>query len=293
MMVPAHEREENLKAVELGRQIAAYPDTFKRFTPRLPSFLEAFEDKTGLLERARGKTAAREYKKMVEEAARWMDLEDAVRTRMAQYVYDLIVFQDAAYAQRYLQRLWGVYKKDQKERGYAVTRAVMDNLYRMMIIKDEIYVAHLLTSEEKFRRDRERYRIDEARGDSAEYLHLNRPHFHLFGRDVEFDFKSRNWQLRILRSLRFVRDLIPKWHAEEKAFRDWYEQVVDGFHIFTDGEVYNLYLSALKSVDDVRGYYKVRYPKMDAARRNAEELLGKIQEKRAGSVPVRSGIKKA
>ena len=47
-----------------------------------------------------------------------------------------------------------------------------------MAIKDEVYVAHLLTSPEKYALDRARYRItDDANGDRLTYRHLNRPEF--------------------------------------------------------------------------------------------------------------------
>jgi len=46
---------------------------------------------------------------------------------------------------------------------------VIWNLHKVMLIKDEIYVAHLLTSEEKRRRDRARYQVDPARGDRLHY----------------------------------------------------------------------------------------------------------------------------
>jgi indolepyruvate ferredoxin oxidoreductase len=212
-----------------------------------------------------------------------MDLEEAFHAKLAQFVYDLVMFEGIRYAQRYLQRLWTTYQKDQKARGYAATRAVLENLSRVMIIKDEIYVAHLLTSEEKFRRDKERYRIDEERGDQVRYIHLNRPQFTLFGRDIEFDLNGRNWQLRLMKRMRFLRRLLPEWHAREKAFRTWYETLVDGFNIFSDEETYRLYVEALKLPEDVRGYRKVRYPKMEAARQKAESLLAQIHRRRSGN----------
>jgi indolepyruvate ferredoxin oxidoreductase len=282
--VPAHELEENLRALELGRRIAHRPDDFARFRSALPGYRDVLQDKTDLLRRESwlfGRGLAAEYHKMVEEAARWMDLEDAVRARMAQYVYDLIRFDGTGYARRYLQRLWAVYKKDSAPRGFAATRAALDNLYKVMLIKDEVYVAKLLTSEEKFRRDRERFRIDPSRGDKVEYVHLNRPQFTVFGRDIVFDLRSRNWQLHIMRRLGVLRKLLPEWHAREKAFRAWYEGVVDGFNIFSDEETYRSYVEALRSPETVTGYRAIRYPKMDEARRRADEALDRARQRRA------------
>lgn len=287
MTVPAMELEENLRAFNLGRQVAAFPEKFAHFTPRLPGYWEVLQDKTGLIRRQRlnGRWLSREYRKMVEEAVRWMDLEEGLHAKLAQYVYDLVMFEDAAYARRYLQRLWSVYKKDSRARGFAATRAVMDNLYKVMVIKDEVYVAHLLTAEEKFRRDRQRYRVDESRGDRLEYVHLNRPQFTVLGKHIVFNIRTRNWMLRIMKHLRVLRRLLPDWHARERAFRAWYEELADGFNLFTDDENYRRYVEALALPKDVTGYRQVRYPKMEAARAKAEELLAQVGRRRPAASP--------
>ena len=122
---------------------------------------------------------------------------------------------------------------------------MLDNLARVMAIKDEVYVAHLLTSPEKRRRDRSRYNIDESRGDRLEYVHLNRPRFTLFGRDIQFDWRSRDWQLMVMKRLGVLRRLLPAWHRREREFLEWYEGVVDGFNLFTDDGAYDLYVLSL------------------------------------------------
>jgi len=283
--VPPQELKENLRALHLGRQVAAHPEDFAHLSPRLPSYWETLEDKTGLLERSRlfGRRLGRQYRKMVEEAVRWMDLDEAAHAKLAQYVYDLIQFENLGYARRYLKRLWAVYQKDRADLGRAATRAALENLHKAMVIKDEVYVAHLLTSEEKFRRDRRRYRVNERRGDSLQYVHINRPQFTVWGRDIEFDMKTRNWQLSVMKRLRVLRRLLPQWHEQEKAFRAWYEGLVDGFQIFTDARVYENYVRALRLPDKVSGYRKIRYPKMDAAVKEAEALLKTTEEKRAAA----------
>jgi indolepyruvate ferredoxin oxidoreductase len=273
--VPPADIEENLKALDLGRRAATRPDLFRRFSPQKPTYWETLQDKMELLRKNRpvlGRRLASAYHKMVEEAARWIDLEDRDRARLAQYVYDVLMFGGLSHAKKYLQRLWAVYQRDTAGQGYAAARAVLENLARVMVIKDEVYVAHLLTSHEKYRRDRERYHLDPVRGDKAEYIHLNRPRFVVFGKTIEFDLKSRDWQLRIMRHLRFLRHLLPQWHAEEKAFRSWYENVVDGFHRLTDPEAYRLYVELLRLPENVKGYREIRHPKMESAYRRAREI---------------------
>ena len=72
-----------------------------------------------------------------------------------------------------------------------------------MAIKDEVYVAHLLTCEEKYRRDRVRYKIDPARGDRIRYRHLNRPHLRLLGRDFRPNLKLGDRTLKTIARMRF------------------------------------------------------------------------------------------
>ncbi len=146
------------------------------------------------------------------------------------------------------------------------------NLHKAMVIKDEVYVAHLLTSEEKSRRDHHRYHVDEKRGDKIIYHHLNRPEFNVLGRDFRFKFSPKKWQLNLLKHLRWLRRVMPQWHRREREFRDWYIGVVENFH-YEDRASYDRYVKALRCVEDVRGYREVRYPKMDEARRRAESLL--------------------
>ncbi len=283
LMVPPSDLAENLRAFDIGRRAAADPARFEAFSPRLPGYWEVLEDRTQLLRKShifRGGRWSRDYRRMTEEAVRWMDMEDAPRARLAQYVYDLIQFGGPDTARRYLARLWSVYQKDRKERGHAATRAALDNLHRVMLVKDEVYVAGVLVSEEKFRRDRARYNIDEKRGDRLTYVHLNRPQFVLWGRKIEFDLRSQNWQLHIMKRLGILRRILPGWHAKEKAFRDWYEGVVDGFQIFEVEDTYRQYVEALASPADVRGYRQIRYPKMDAARAKAEAILEGLRGRR-------------
>ncbi|HMU96639.1 MAG TPA: indolepyruvate ferredoxin oxidoreductase, partial [Elusimicrobiota bacterium] len=125
-----------------------------------------------------------------------------------------------------------------------------------------------------------RYDVDPARGDQMTYVHLNRPQFVVFGRKIEFDLRSRNWQLHVMKRLGFLRRWLPQWHAPEKAFRDWYTGIVDGFQIFHDEAVYRQYVEALQVPAGVRGYRQIRAPKMDAARARAEEILGSLKLRR-------------
>ena len=142
-----------------------------------------------------------------------------------------------------------------------------------MLIKDEVYVSHLLTSKEKLARDKVRYNVDEKNGDKIQYLHLNRPHFTVMGFDIEHDIDTRNWMLHLMKRMKFLRRWLPHWHGKEKEFRDWYiKEVIDTFSP-TNDENYAKHVAALECVETVRGYREVRYPTMEAAKQTVEKLL--------------------
>ena len=109
-------------------------------------------------------------------------MDDETNRRFALYVYDLIQFENLGYARLYVEKIKGVHSKDLSEMGYRATKAAIKYLHKVMLIKDEIYVAHLLTSDTKLRRDKELYNVDESNGDKIKYVHLNRPRFTIMGR---------------------------------------------------------------------------------------------------------------
>ena len=186
--------------------------------------------------------------------------------------FDCAVWGGIEYAQRYCDRLVEVFHKDHPEYGYRVTRAVVWNLAKVMLIKDEVYVSALLTSPEKYKRDRRRYNVNPERGDKIIYKHHNRPEFDILGKKVRFEWKSRDWQLRLMAGMRPLRKVLPGWHQRERDFRDWYENLLDIFD-YTSANDYERWLAILSVPEPVTGYREVRYPKMEAARKKAQRLL--------------------
>lgn len=279
--------EENLKAFNLGRLLADRPDVVKPagLVWREPeTYEEVLADKTDILARMwrRGLAAATAYRDLVAQTVKQLRLEPDTARDLALRVYDLLVFEDLDYARRYVELIQRVHAADQADYGYAATRAAIWNLHRVMVIKDEVYVAHLLTSEEKYRRDRARYNVDPARGDRLVYRHFNRPQFRLLGLELAWDMRTRDWMLRLMRHLRWLRRLLPDWHREEKEFRDWYCRLVERFpKLATDSARYDTLVRVLKLPEEVCGYREIRYPKMAAARRQAEAWLEELQRARA------------
>ena len=191
-------------------------------------------------------------------------------------LYDLIEFGTGSYARRYLDLVERVHAQDSSADDYAATKAVIWNLHKAMIIKDEVYVAHLLTSEEKTRRDNHRYHVDGKRGDKIIYHHINRPEFALFGRTLRFKISPKKWQLNVLKHFRWLRQVLPGWHQRECDFRDWYIALVENFPTAIGTEARDRYIQALHCVESVKGYREIRYPKMDAARQQVAQLLASM-----------------
>jgi indolepyruvate ferredoxin oxidoreductase len=271
----------NYKAFQLGRYYAARPDRLKPAGSTLRAE-EIIQVKAAHLRKRYaflGPSLALRYIEMAEQACRWLDFTSEQKIFVVNILYDLVRYQNVAYARKYLSILWDAHRKDQKRFNYRVSDAVMKNLYKVMAIKDEVWVAELLTSPEKYERDRLRYRIDPKRGDKISYRHLNRPRFTILGFNIEFDIETQDWMLVAMRSLKFLRALLPQWHSKERAFQAWYEGLVKGFNLFDSADDYEAYLKALLTPAQVRGYREIRYPLMEQARRTADDCLIQIRTK--------------
>lgn len=281
--------ERNLRAFDIGRKIAVKPELFVvEFRHEYETARQALRRKTNLIEawygsewvgrvldRGKGPRLAKQFRVLMRKtfrATRGLRVDDQLMRDVVIRAYDCLVWGGIDYADAYCKRLVEVFHKDHPQYDYAATRAVVQNLARVMLIKDEVYVSAMLTSPEKYRRDRRRYNVNPERGDRIKYLHHNKPEFDIFGRKVRFELKARDWQLRLMSSCGFARGLLPKWHAKEKAYRDWFMGVVDRFE-YDGPRDYQRWVAILSTPANVTGFREVRYPKQDAARKKAEALL--------------------
>ena len=272
------EFERNFRAFNIGRKIVLRPDLFGVSAPKhVETVDQAIERKANILKAssAWGKGNAAEYRRMCRQTLEQMPgLEDASKRDYVIRLFDAIQWGTLKYGRQYAARIVKTYQQDSADRRFGVTRAVIWNLAKVMMIKDEVYVSMMYTSPEKYKRDRRRFNVNPANGDSISYLHLNRPEFVLFGKKFRFHWKGRSWQYAVLRHCRWLRALMPKWHEKEKAFRDWYMQLVDSCDLCEphDMAAYNTWLDIFNTPQDVTGYREVRYPKQEAARKKVTEL---------------------
>ena len=274
--VSYEDQNQNLKAFHFGRELVTNPEKFLKLVQREKlSYPEIMEQKYSALSKRvfRGKRIAQKFRKMVEEAVRWMHLDENSNRALALRTYELIQYEGGELAEQYLSLLWDLYRKDRFD--YSATKAAIENLFKVMLIKDEVYVAHLLTTPEKFKQDRLKYKIDPANGDKVDYIHMNKLHLSFFGFKFEINFNSRNWMLVPLKYCKFVRKLIPLWHSKEKEFRDGYIELVKNFNYFEEEETYQRYVKALKSPEKVSGYRAVRYKKMEELFATIKQVLPK------------------
>ncbi|MBI2673000.1 2-oxoacid:acceptor oxidoreductase family protein [Candidatus Woesearchaeota archaeon] len=266
--------EENIKAFKIGRKLVTKPEEFN-IEKKIETYEDALNDKSGILSQ-KDPWLANSYRINVENIVGIMKLDDKTNKDLALRVYDLIQYEDFGYAAKYMGKVIGVFEKDSKEKNYEATKAVIWNLHKVMAIKDEIYVAHLLTSEEKLKKDKIKYNVDEANGDEIEYVHINRPHINIFGFDAQFDHNTRNWELNLLKKMKFLRKKGTFGifnHVKEEEFRDWYSNEVIGFFLKDSKERYEDCTRALKipyelpgsKAPGVTGYREVIYPKYEKA----------------------------
>jgi indolepyruvate ferredoxin oxidoreductase len=256
----------NVKAFHLGRHVVVHPEGYNI------ELREGFQEVMSRKARLLGRSEAKDYREMVGRFLELWEGDEETRLQFVSRLYDLIAFEDAAYARQYLDRVMATLRKDSKANDFAVTKMVVKYLHKVMEIKDEVYVAHLLTSPEKYAKDALRYKVDLAGGDRILYRHFNRPAFDIFGTRIEFDLKSRDWMLNAMKRMKFLRRLLPAWHAKEKEFRAWYSALVDRFQTHVPAE-YDRWVAALGVPEEVRGYREIRYPRMETAKENAEKAL--------------------
>jgi indolepyruvate ferredoxin oxidoreductase len=272
--------DRNKRAFNIGRKIAVKPDLFVvEYQKDVESARKCLRRKLNTIRAwyggKKGQRLARQFRVLMKQtfrATRGMRVDDELMRDVIIRAYDCLIWGGINYARRYCFRLVDIFHKDKAEEDYAITRHVVWRLAQCMLIKDEVYVAAMLTSPEKYKRDRRRFNVNGANGDKIRYKHHNRPEFEIFGKKIQFEWKSRDWQLRLMARARFLRKLMPGWHNKERAFRDWFEQIVDQIDVQNRRD-YQRWLAVVRTIENVTGFREIRYPKMERARKEVDRLL--------------------
>jgi hypothetical protein len=212
------------------------------------------------------------FEKLVHGAMKQMrDLPAEQMYDFALRIYDLMQYQDVAFAKQYIERVRKVYRRDSAERGFTATAAAVWGLAKVMLIKDEVYVSYLLTRFEKKQRDIVKYGVDVSNGDRIVYRHHTSPEFNVGKYRVRMRVTTQDWQLKLVSRMKWWRKL-PGWHRRETAFRDWYVGLLDRVNLATEAG-YAQAVRVLRCPDEVAGYREIRYPKQDRVREAIEAEL--------------------
>lgn len=268
------DHRKNLKAFNIGRKLALEPRALPN-RPEATTWEHLITGKTRILRKTRlfGRSAVARYEQLVHGAIKHMkDLPEELKYDLALRIYDLMQYDDHKLARRYVILVQGVYHRDSKTRNFAATAATIWNVAKVTLIKDEPYVAYLLTRYEKRVRDNAKYGIDESNGDHLVYRHHTSPEFNVGPWRLRFKITTSDWQLRLVSKMKWFRRL-PGWHRRENEFRDWYISLLDRVKL-DDDQAYAQALEALKCPEQVTGYREVRYPKQEKARAQVESFMG-------------------
>ncbi|HEX4055972.1 MAG TPA: DUF6537 domain-containing protein [Tepidisphaeraceae bacterium] len=256
----------NVKAFNIGRKLALEPRALPR-KPEPQTWDQLLTSKVRILRktRFRGNILAERFERLVKSVIEQMpSLPDNVKYDLAIRIYDVMQYQNLALAKRYVETIRRIYRLDQIERGFAATQAVIWNLAKVMLIKDEPYVSYLLTRYEKKQRDLAKYNVDALNGDRLKYRHHTSPEFNVGPWRIRLRISTTDWQLRLVRHMKWWRRL-PGWHKREVSFRDWYIGLLERVSLSTD-DAYERAVRVLRCPESVSGYREVRYPKMDEVR---------------------------
>ncbi|WP_407659629.1 indolepyruvate ferredoxin oxidoreductase family protein [Massilia endophytica] len=205
-------------------------------------------------------------------------LEELIAQRMPR----LERYQNAAYAQRYLEAVRRVERKERELEGEAsrtpLAKAVARYLFKLMAYKDEYEVARLHASDE-FRAQI----AGQFSGDFQLEFHLAPPLLarRKPGSDVPAKMRFGGWiqpAFRMLAPLKVLRGtpLDPFGHTaerkRERALRDGYFAMVDEMCASLDTANKPVWLKLAQLPEQIRGYGHVKLRSMDKADQEAQRL---------------------
>ncbi len=203
---------------------------------------------------------------------------EAFRRKWIIRVGELIAFQGARLAERFVDRIERVYAADERaggqEHGYMLTEHAVFMLHKLMAYKDEYEVARLLTDPvapgvaERFD------------GPVRVSYHLHPPLLRAWGLDRKL--RLGPWfrpLLRIMARCRFLRGTpfdffgYTAVRREERAMAAWYESLLDQALALLTPENYPEVSALLQLPDEIRGYEQVRRRSALRVKKKAAEML--------------------
>lgn len=274
--------EENLQAFRYGRLYYHDPAQVERLLGEERRGLQEEIDYS-LGQLGHRSPRGRAYLALLERCAH---LDEESRRLLAVRLRELVLYQDAAYAGRYLERVLQVARREEEAAPgrRELTHAVIRYLYKLMAYKDEYEVARLLLREEW------RRRVEEEFGPGARVrFNLHPPLLRALGlrRKLELGGWARPL-LRLLVALRRLRGsrLDPFGRMEvrrqERALIGWYESLLDELLAGLRTDNHALAVELASSPDRIRGYESLKLRRIQETK---ESVAAKLAEFRGAAAP--------
>ncbi|MFI4861365.1 MAG: DUF6537 domain-containing protein [Phycisphaerales bacterium JB063] len=271
------------EALEVGRKLAVDPAFAERFLSDEPEEPERLLEHVAmdLAEQFGGRSGpveSRAFVGLVQPLLeRCAPLERASRARLVQVAYRCVVWGGKrggiAYAQRFCETVGLLLDHDDAGRRYELTQRGIEGAARAMVVPDEVYLAALLTSPTRYRRDRRRLNIALERGDKVSYRHVVRPEFDLFKRHIAFNLTLGERALRLLARLRFIRRVRTGWYREQRDLRDLYLQTLAGVSDTTALSDYRKWCEIASTAATISGRGETRRQAVRDARARLDRLV--------------------
>src|SRR5262249_31913762 len=265
---------QNLQAFRYGRLQAADPERVRALVePPRPTFEE---ERARVLARLGGRSA-HAYVSLLDRCA---GLDAEARRLLAVRIGELIDYQDARYAGRYVDAVLRVAAREREvvPGRTELTHAVIRYLYKLMAYKDEYEVARLHL---KPAFHAEAKALFAAPGRLVWNLHP--PILRALG--LERKLALGPWfapALRLLRALKGLRGtaLDPFGYAEvrreEGRLVGWYTALVDDALARLDAGTHATAVEVARLPDAIRGYEAIKLESARAARSRAEALVARL-----------------
>ncbi len=263
--------EQSLQAFRYGRLHVADSERVRALVEAPRRGFE--EERAGALSRLSG-ADARAYASLIDRCA---GLDDESRRMLAIRTAELIDYQDARYAEPYVDFVLNVAARERTAvgAGPVLTHAVIRNLYKLMAYKDEYEVARLHLRPAFHER---------TRGLFAEPRRLVY-HFHppiLRALGLRRKLSLGPWFTPALRLLRWMRrlrgspfDLFGYAHVrrEERRLITWYRGLVETALERLSPHTYAAALDIARLPDGIRGYETIKLNNVALAETRAAKLL--------------------
>jgi indolepyruvate ferredoxin oxidoreductase len=171
---------------------------------------------------------------------------------LARYLHDLYIYDRGTKSESFIREAIELKRLYPEKEHLIIALRLLAKSY---FVKDEVFVSHIMISPLQRERDLKAYK---NLGASFHKTRMNRPEFIVFGKMISFDINPRDWMLKIMRHARWLRFFLPGWHKKEReiALKQRSLLLTRIPHLPLEKQ-----RSALKRLENIKGYRQVRYDK--------------------------------